>query len=185
MPNQSPTVLNPDDVIRFWMASSEHWFVKNEAFDQRFKQQFEALHWQAARRELDSWMDTNEGALALIILLDQYPRNSFRQSGHMYATDPLALHYARRVCERQGDMQLEQALRVFCYLPFTHSESLADQDEGVALNTRGETGEGLAFAIHHRDIIRQFGRFPHRNHILARESTPAELQFLAEGGFQG
>ncbi|MCQ9617846.1 DUF924 family protein [Paenalcaligenes niemegkensis] len=173
------------DIIDFWLASAKHWFVKSADFDGRFKTQFELLHWQAARRAHDLWASSDEGALALLILLDQYPRNCFRNTGHMYATDPLARHYARLVTERKGDLNLEPSLRVFCYLPFTHSEDPLDQDLAVQLNERGETGEGLKFALHHRDIIKRYGRFPHRNAILARRSTQDELRFLEEGGFSG
>lgn len=173
------------DIINFWLASSNYWFDRCENFDLRFKNKYEKLHWQAASRAFHHWVESDEGALALLILLDQYPRNSFRNTGHMYATDSLALSYARQLVARKGDMNLEQSLRVFCYLPFAHSESLADQDLAVSLNERGQTGRGLEFAIHHREIIKQFGRFPHRNAILGRDSSTAELEYLAEGGFQG
>lgn len=172
-------------LLDFWQDHDAWWFEKNDRFDQTFRERFHALHWQAARRELEGWLETEEGALALVLLLDQYPRNSFRDTGHMFATDGLARHYARILTQRQGDLALPQALRVFCYLPFTHHENLEDQHLAVELNERGDTGEGLYFARHHRDIIQRFGRFPHRNRVLGRESSPQELTFLADGGFQG
>ncbi|MGO3890061.1 MAG: DUF924 family protein [Paenalcaligenes sp.] len=174
-----------DDVLAFWSENKNFWFNKSTEFDQEFHHHCQALHWQAARRELESWIQYEDSGLALLILLDQFPRNCFRQSGHMYATDSLARHYARLLVDRKGDLTLPQELRVFCYLPFTHSENLEDQDLAVRLNERGKTGEGLKFAHHHREIIQRFGRFPHRNEILGRESTPEELAYIAEGGFSG
>lgn len=172
-------------LLTFWQQNSDNWFVKSATFDQQFKQQFAELHWLAAARELEHWVASNEGALALLLLLDQYPRNCFRHTGHMYATDGLARHYATILTDRLGDMQLPVDVRVFCYLPFTHSEDLADQDKAVVLNERGQTGEGLKFALHHRSIVQEYGRFPHRNQILGRRSSESERHFLATGGFKG
>src|SRR5579875_3817512 len=132
----------------------------------------------------DAWMATAEGALGLILLVDQIPRNVFRGTGHMYATDGLARRYARaaRAAGFIGQVPLE--LRVFFCLPFSHSEALGDQDIAVALNT--SLGRPwLEHAESHRAIIRRFGRFPHRNALLGRETTRAEAAFLAEGGFAG
>lgn len=172
-------------VVQFWkQAGRERWFGKDEAFDLDFRNRFLDLHMQAAARQHDAWLATPQGALALLILTDQFPRNAFRGTAHMYATDPLARHFARRA-HAQGHMQhIEPDLRVFMCLPFTHSEDLADQDRGVELN-QPTGGISLEFAIHHREIIRRFGRFPHRNPLLGRETTPEEQEFLAAGGFQG
>lgn len=174
-----------ETLLSFWRENNDYWFVKSPSFDQQFAEQFVDQHWMAARRELEHWLDTDQGALALLLLLDQYPRNCFRHTGHMYATDSLARYYAAVLTDRLGDMQLPPELRVFCYLPFTHSEDIEDQNKAVALNERGQTGEGLKFALHHRDIVQQYGRFPHRNHLLGRVSTEPEKQFLAAGGFTG
>lgn len=171
-------------VIDFWRASEANWFVKDEGFDARFRDGFMGLHLRAAAREFDDWAVSAEGALALLILLDQFPRNSFRGTGHMYATDPLARHYARMALAANHPEAVGEPLRLFFALPFAHSEDLTDQDISVSLYHKYaakwvEHGEG------HRDIVRRFGRFPHRNHILARDTTPEEAAFLAEGGFSG
>ncbi|MFD1744548.1 DUF924 family protein [Rhizobium helianthi] len=172
-------------VTRFWReAGREKWFDKDAAFDDRFHDAFRDLHFAAARRELSHWSETPESALALLLLLDQFPRNCFRHTAHMYATDSLALHYARIMLEAGRDRQIDEELRVFFYLPFMHSEDLSDQDlccklcEPLDENTRKHAQE-------HRDIIARFGRFPHRNHILLRETTPEEQAFMDAGGFAG
>ena len=171
------------NVVRFWRkAGPKHWFAKDDAFDAEFERRFRDAHFAAARRELDGWADTAEGALALLLLLDQFPRNVFRGTGHAYATDPLARHFAMAMVETGRDAEVERELRMFCYLPFQHSEAMADQARAVALlQALGEP----KWALHHRDIIRRFGRFPHRNAVLGRDSTPEELEFLREGGFGG
>lgn len=175
----------PDVVINFWReAGPSAWFTKSEAFDDCFRDRFLAAHFQAARRELDGWATTPEGGLALLILLDQFPRNAFRGTGHMYATDGLARQYARRLLADRGDLKLAPDLRLFCYLPLSHSEALADQDQAVALNEALDRDAG-EHARRHRDIVRRFGRFPHRNPLLGRETTAAEADFLAAGGFAG
>lgn len=173
-------------VIDFWKQAGERglWFEKDEAFDEDFRARFLAPHMQAAARAHDDWMASAEGALALMVLLDQFPRNAFRGTGHMYATDPLALHLAREAHAAGHFARVEEGLRVFLCLPFSHSEAIEDQDFAVVLNERlGEPW--LPHALQHRDIIRRFGRFPHRNLLLGRESTVAEQAFLAEGGFNG
>ncbi|WP_312417453.1 DUF924 family protein [Shinella sp.] len=173
-------------VVAFWQAAGEKgaWFAKDPAFDTAFRERFLDLHVAAARRECDGWGGTPEGALALMVLLDQYPRNAFRGTAHMYATDPLARLHARHAQENGHMARFEGDIRLFFCLPFAHSESLADQDVSVALNAvLGEPW--LSHAEGHRDIIRRFGRFPHRNDLLARDTTPEEAAFLLEGGFAG
>lgn len=179
------TRFTPGEVVAFWVdAGPGEWFAARADFDARFRERFLDAHHAAARRELDDWAGTAEGCLALLILLDQFPRNAFRGTGHMYATDPLARHFARRLHAGRGDLGLPEDLRLFCYLPFSHSESPADQDLAVALNA--ELGpESLRHARGHQDIIRRFGRFPHRNPMLGRDTTAAEAEFLAGGGFSG
>ena len=172
-------------VTKFWRdAGEDAWFEKNEAFDADFRDRFLDLHYAAARRECDGWLEHAEGALALMILLDQFPRNCFRGTGHMYATDPLARLFAGRAIAAGHDLALEEELRVFLYLPYEHSELLADQHISVDLTqTRAEPY--LKYAVEHRDIIQNFGRFPHRNKMLGRETTPQEQTFLDGGGFSG
>lgn len=177
--------MNANNVIQFWRAAGpEAWFAKDDDFDARFKDFCLDLHMQAAARGLDHWSGTAEGALALLILLDQLPRNAFRGTAHMFATDPLARMIAEKAIAAGQDMQIESLLRGFFYLPFMHSETLADQERSVRLNAP-LGGDSLAYAIEHRDIIARFGRFPHRNDVLGRETTPEEAAFLDSGGFAG
>jgi uncharacterized protein (DUF924 family) len=175
-----------DVVLEFWTrAGPERWFSKNESFDANFRQHFLDFHAAAARREYESWMDSAHGALALMILLDQFPRNCFRGNAHAYATDGLALHYARRAIEAGYDQAVPASLRMFFYLPFEHSEDPADQARSVELH-RTLPGENPdQWALLHQDIIARFGRFPHRNAVLGREGTAEEQRFLDEGGFAG
>lgn len=179
----------PDDVIAFWRgAGPKLWFAKSPAFDAEIREKFEAAHHQAARGECDGWASDWQGCLALLLLLDQFPRNMFRQSPHAFATDPLALAIARQAIAQGFDQAAPAALRGFFYLPLEHSEDLADQDRCVALcrELDRETGGDLVkWAALHRDIIARFGRFPHRNRELGRQSSAEELRFLAEGGFSG
>lgn len=173
------------EVVAFWRdAGAEKWFLKDEMFDSHFSERFGDLHTAAASRQCDHWSEDAEGALALMILLDQFPRNCFRGSGHMYATDPLGRYYARKAIEEGHDMATEAPIRVFFYLPFSHSETLADHDIPMERST-ALGGDFMKHAIGHRDIVARFGRFPHRNYILGRESTPQELAFLEAGGFSG
>ncbi|MEW6631662.1 MAG: DUF924 family protein [Pseudomonadota bacterium] len=172
-------------VTKFWRdAGEDAWFEKNDAFDADFRNRFLDLHYAAARRECEEWNAHAEGSLALMILLDQFPRNCFRGTGHMYATDPLALHFANTAIAAGQDLALEATFRVFLYLPFEHSESLADQHRSVEL-TAARAPEYLKYAEEHLEIIERFGRFPHRNRMLGRETTPEEEAFLNGGGFSG
>ena len=170
------------EVVAFWRdAGYAKWFRGGDAFDREVRERLEAAHFAAARRELDGWMDDAEGALALLILLDQVPRNLFRGSAHAYATDPLALHHAERMLEAGFDQDIEPGLRMFCYLPFEHSEDLLDQERAVALmRDLGDTA--LDYAVQHHQVIERFGRFPHRNHALGRISTADEQAWLEAGG---
>jgi len=181
---------HPADVVTYWRdAGPKRWFKKSAAFDDAIRLKFEPTHHAAARRDYDAWIETPEGALALLILLDQFPRNLYRGSAHSYATDPLARHYAGEAVARAHHRATEPLLRIFFHLPFTHSENPTDQERSVALNEamRQETGDpgNLEWAILHRDIIARFGRFPHRNRALGRATTSEEQAFLDEGGFAG
>lgn len=173
------------DVVGFWTeAGPKAWFRKDAAFDRSFRMRFLAAHEQAAAGALDHWLETAEGALALIILLDQFPRNAFRDSARSFATDAQARALAERAIAAGFDLAVAPELRFFFYMPFEHSERAADQQRAVEL-MRPIGGETLRFAEVHADVIRRFGRFPHRNRILGRESTAAEVEFLAQGGFAG
>jgi uncharacterized protein (DUF924 family) len=174
-----------DRVTHIWRAAGpERWFGKDDDFDARVRAEFLELHFAAARRELDAWRESAAGTLALALLLDQVPRNALRGTAHMFATDPLARAFAHGAVAAGRDREVDLDLRLFVYLPFEHSEHLADQELAVELiRPLGSTYE--AYALEHRDIIRRFGRFPHRNALLGRETTAEEQAFLAGGGFAG
>jgi uncharacterized protein (DUF924 family) len=182
-------MIMPDEVLDFWFAGDprvwrEVWFRKQDDFDAACGAFADAL--RAARQgALDHWANSPRGALALIILLDQFSRNLHRGSPEAFAADPHARILARRAVTQRFDRQLEWLERIFIYLPFEHSEELADQDEGVRLfeNLRIALGDQAAeHAYRHRDVIRRYGRFPHRNLVLGRESTAEELAYLAQRG---
>ncbi|MEO8365253.1 MAG: DUF924 family protein [Pseudoxanthomonas sp.] len=174
------------EVVAFWRhAGPARWFARDDAFDAEFRQRFEAEHFAAARGEYEAWMDSPEGALALLILLDQFPRNCFRGNAHSYATDGLARYYAGKGVDAGLDRKTESGLRLFFYLPFEHSEMLADQERSMELIGGIGDAELVKYAKLHRDLIERFGRFPHRNAALGRESTPEEIDYLASGGFSG
>jgi len=176
----------PPDILTFWLAAGPtKWFARNAAFDDAIRLRFEPTHHVAARGEYAAWEKTADGAAALILLLDQFPRNLYRDSGHAFATDPLARAIARRAVAAGHDTAIDPGLRPFVYLPFEHSEDLADQDLAVALFEAAGDAENTKWAHIHRDIIVRFGRFPHRNRALGRDTTPEEQAFLDEGGFAG
>jgi uncharacterized protein (DUF924 family) len=176
----------PNDILGFWRsAGPKRWFAKSAAFDSAIRLKFEPVHHAAARGEYDAWAETAEGALALLILLDQFPRNLFRGSAHAFATDGKARAVARAAVAAGFHRQVEPELAAFFLLPFDHSEDLADQELGVALAADSGDPERLKWARIHRDIIASFGRFPHRNACLGRETTAPEQAFLDEGGFSG
>jgi uncharacterized protein (DUF924 family) len=178
------------DVVGFWRnAGPAKWFAKSAAFDDAIRLRFEPVHHRAAAGAYDDWAREPEGSLALLLLLDQFPRNLYRGTAHAFATDGKALSIAKTAVAAGQDRHVEAALRPFFYLPFEHAEDLEAQEVSVALCQRlkDESGdaETLKWAEIHRDIIKRFGRFPHRNPMLGRESRPEELGFLAEGGFSG
>jgi uncharacterized protein (DUF924 family) len=174
------------DVTAFWRAAGpSKWFRKDADFDREITAQFLATHEAAAAGCLSDWEATPEGALALLILLDQFPRNMFRDSARAFATDPLARAVAERAIARGFDARVADAERVFFYLPFEHSENLADQERSLALWRQTGSGQIDKYAQIHADIIRRFGRFPHRNALLGRATTPEEQAFLDGGGFGG
>jgi uncharacterized protein (DUF924 family) len=173
------------DVVTFWRdAGAERWFKKDDAFDAEIKRRFLATHEAAAAGKLRDWENSAEGALALLILLDQFPRNMFRGDKRAFATDPLARAVTAGALIKGYDGQVGD-MRGFFYLPFEHSEDMADQERGVALYKAAGDDDGLKWANMHADIIRKFGRFPHRNKALGRATTPAEQKFLDDGGFSG
>ncbi|WP_087140716.1 DUF924 family protein [Brevundimonas diminuta] len=179
-------LLSPTEVLDFWSdAGPDKWFAKDVAFDRTFSDRCCDTHYAAARRELDHWIETPDAALALIILLDQLPRNAFRDTAHMFATDPLALGFAKEAIRRGHHQNVALELRAFILMPLMHSEALTDQEQLLTLLNAESEPETYKFAVIHRDIIARFGRFPHRNACLYRSTTPHEVEFLNSGGFSG
>jgi uncharacterized protein (DUF924 family) len=178
-------IETPAAIIAYWReAGPDRWFKKDSALDNEIKQRFLATYEAAAAGKLTSWESSAEGALALLILFDQFPRNMFRGETRAFATDALARAVASRAVLNGFDGAFPD-MRGFFYLPFTHSENLADQQRGVALYRAVGDDDGLKWAETHADIIRRFGRFPHRNAVLGRITTPEEQKFLEEGSFSG
>jgi uncharacterized protein (DUF924 family) len=174
------------DVLAFWRAAGPgKWFKKDATFDAEIKARFLESCEAAATGQLSHWEATPEGALALLILLDQFPRNIFRGSARAFAADPLARAVADRAIGRGFDQRIPASERQFFYLPFEHSEDLADQERAVALVRAMGDADLLKWAELHADIIRRFDRFPHRNAVLGRITTPEEQAFLDGGGFTG
>ncbi len=178
-------MIGPDEVLAFWFAEGreKQWFGGGEAFDSLVRTALAAAHEAALAGSLDDWRRTAKGCLALCILLDQYPRNVHRGSPRAFANDAAALAVTRHALAQGFDAELSQVERVFLYLPLEHSEELADQEHCVTLTAAlSENPEWLRYAEAHRDVIARFGRFPHRNEILGRDSTPEEESFLEEPG---
>lgn len=172
------------DVLDFWwQAGPEKWFAKDDKFDKRCRERFLPAIEEAAEGKLDAWAETADGALALLILLDQFPRNVFRGSPKAFRADPKAVQIAEIALERGFDRAFPKDARSFFYLPFEHSEDMAHQERSVDLCRVLGIQETYHYALIHLDVIRRFGRFPHRNEVLGRESTPEEIAYLKSGGF--
>lgn len=176
--------VTPAEILAFWRdAGPDRWYRRDDAFDAEVCRRFLDLWQRAAAGELSAWEASDDGALALVIVLDQFPRSLFRDDGRTYATDALARDVAQRAVDRGVDKRVDPTLREFLYLPFMHSEHLPDQLRCIELLRAAGHAENLNWAEHHADIIRRFGRFPHRNRLLGRATTPEEQAFLDEGGF--
>lgn len=185
------TTSTAQEVLRFWFGSPlqtrrKAWFEKVPAFDAEIRARFLRLHCAASRGELTAWSDSAHGALALIVLTDQLPRNMFRGTAEAFGSDPIALACARHLIASGWDLNMQPAERMFAYLPFEHSESLPDQQRSLEqfalLAQFPETADNHDYARRHCEIVQRFGRFPHRNAALARASTPEEIAFLATPG---
>lgn len=174
-----------DEVLRFWEeAGPEKWYKKDPGFDAEITERFGALWEQAAAGAFDEcWGAEPRSTLALIILLDQFPRNMFREDGRAFASDDRALSMACYAINHGYDLKIEGAMRQFVYMPFMHSERLTDQDHAVRLFAERMPGDNLLHARAHREIIRRFNRFPYRNDALGRRSSAAERAFIDEGGY--
>ena len=178
-------IATPAAVLAFWReAGSDRWFTRDEAFDAEVRDKFLPTYEAAVAGRL-FWEATAEDALALVIVLDQFPRNMFRGDPKCFASDPLARAAANRALKRGYDQDVAENERQFFFLPFMHSEDPVDQQRCVELYRAVGDDYGLKHALEHADIIRRFGRFPHRNPMLGRATTPEEQTFLDGGGFKG
>lgn len=172
-------------VLAYWFGAgmAERWYKRDPVFDDEVRRRLLPLHQRAAAGELDGWQDSAQSALALIILLDQVPRNLYRDDPRAFATDAKALSVTRRALEGGLDRELSQVERLFLYLPLEHCESLKEQQLCCELvGALDQNPEWHDYAIQHRDIVARFGRFPHRNDLLGRETTPEEADFLEQPG---
>lgn len=179
--------MQAGNVLTFWFGQDRKaWFEKNPAFDEEIRQRFLGLYDLGAHGKLADWKQVPASCLALVVLLDQFPRNMFRAGAQAFATDPLAREAARVIVDNGWDKGMTPDERLFAYLPFEHSESLADQERCLALmkeiSVFPETADMPKWAEAHLAIIRRFGRFPHRNEALGRASTPEEADFLRQPG---
>ncbi len=178
--------IAPKDVLEFWhVAGPDKWFKKDPAFDGEISRRFFSLWQSAAAGKLSQWEETPEGALALALVLDQFPRNMFRGDRRTYEADAMARSVAERAIARGFDQRIPHGDRRFLWLPFMHSEHLPDQERCVEFARGYGDDEFTKYAIDHVAIVRRFGRFPHRNAVLSRATTPEEQAFLDGGGFAG
>lgn len=188
-------MLRANEILEFWFGKPDEagygqsrkvWFTKNPKFDQEVRSRFLNDYQQAAAGQLDNWKSSPLSCLALIILFDQFPRNMFRGQPQAFATDPQALTAAKHAIAQGFDKELLPLQRFFVYMPFEHSEKLADQQQSIELFLRlkdyPECASGVDYAHRHFKVIERFGRFPHRNEILGRETTPEEAEFLKQPG---
>lgn len=182
------TNINAESIIDFWFSETckSCWFNSTPEIDQQIKQSYESLWLSASRGELDEWREQPHSALALVIILDQFPLNMFRGSGQSFSTEAASRDIARYAIDKEFDASLSNEQKMFLYLPFMHSEDIKDQNYSVELFTKAGLDENAKWAEHHRNIVKQFGRFPHRNSLLGRESSAEEIQWLAsDEGFHG
>jgi uncharacterized protein (DUF924 family) len=184
----STQTVSAETIINFWFSADvrPNWFNASKEFDQQLRHDYESLLQQASNGELSSWQDSAQGCLALILILDQFPLNMFRGDARGFATESMAITICKHAIAQKFDHQFGGAELAFLYMPLMHSEELQDQDESVRLFTEAGLGDNARWAEHHREIIRRFGRFPHRNIILGRESSAEEASYLAsDEAFQG
>ena len=177
-----------NEVLDFWYAeeNAKKWFNSTESFDEEIKQRFESLWQRAADGELSSWESTPNGCLALCIVLDQFPLNMFRGENKSFATEQQSIQVAKAAISKSFDEQIDKERVSFLYMPLMHSEELQDQELSVVCFKKRDLKDNLKFAQHHRDLIVEFGRFPHRNEALGRESTTAEIEYLnSKRAFKG
>lgn len=181
-------IETPASIVTFWFDETVKplWYNSTSEFDQQLRDRFMSLYNDAKAGKLIEWESTAEGALALVIILDQFPLNMFRGEKASFATEAMSREVAKRAIDRKLDHQLTNEQKMFMFLPFMHSESLKDQDYSILLFKDAGLEDKQQFAEHHRNIVKQFGRFPHRNDILQRESTTEEINWLAsDEAFKG
>ena len=179
-------MMTYEEVLSFWSSAGESkWWNKDDSFDEEIRTKFSDIRELAVTGRLEDWESSADGLLALIIVIDQFSRNMFRGSPEVYAYDSLALSLCRRALSEGVDAEMRSDLRSFCYMPLVHSEDLSNQEEFISRMAGIGINVAEVAPVSHRDIIAQFGRFPHRNEILGRVSTPEEEKYLAEGGFMG
>lgn len=171
------------DIIQYWFdeKTKPQWFNSTLLFDAELKERFEAVYIAATQDELNHWLEDAEGALALIIVLDQFPLNFYRGDARSFLTEEKSRLVAEAAMKKGFDKLLTDEQKAFLYMPFMHSENLDDQDHSVALYEKAGLQGNVTFAHHHRSIIARFGRFPHRNVILGRENSEAEKNYLVSG----
>ncbi|HEY9090937.1 DUF924 family protein [Parasphingorhabdus sp.] len=171
------------EILDFWFdeLGSEDWFVASDTVDEQIVERFQGLWEEQKSKTASDFLDTPESALAAIILFDQFPRNMFRGTADAFSTDHLALQIAEKVIDREYDHKLSDDQKAFAYLPFMHSEDLEDQTRSLGLFTALGREDNLKFAREYRDIIARYGRFPHRNAVLGRETRPDEQEAIEQG----
>lgn len=182
------TMPGPDAVLAFWFSetAAKGWFRSTPEFDESLRRRFEPLVKAALAGRLDEWSETAEGALALVIVLDQFPLNIYRGRPESFSGEQKAREVAAAAIEQGWDESFTAKQKAFLYIPFMHSEALQDQERSVTLYREAGLQDNLRWAEHHRNIIKRFGRFPHRNRILGRPSTPEEIAWLeSEEAFHG
>ena len=173
--------MNIDEILTYWFSEkmSAHWFSSTPEIDDQIRDNFSNLWEEAKAGKKDDWENSAEGCLALCIVLDQFPLNMYRGQSKTFSTEQLAVSVCKHAIENKFDEKIDKNRVAFLYMPLMHSENLADQDLAVALFEKADLEGNIRFAKHHRDLIIEFGRFPHRNKILERESTPEELKYLS------
>lgn len=180
--------ITPTEIIALWFSEQgkQYWYNSTPEMDKELREKYSGLFHAAMKGELDQWQDTSEGALAMVIVLDQFPLNMYRGDIESFSGEAKSREVAAAAIGRGFDAALSDEQKSFMYLPYMHSESLADQDRSVELFTQAGLTEGLKWAEHHRDIVRRFGRFPHRNDMLVREGTSEEEDYMSsEQAFHG
>lgn len=180
--------MNPKEIIDFWYSDSirEYWFSSTPELDKQIRDRYEQVWMESSMGKYDEWENTPEGSLALVIVLDQFPLNMFRGAAKSFQTEEKAIEVALSAINRGFDKKLEKDHLSFLFMPLMHSENIDHQELSVKLYKKYKLKNNIRFAEHHRDIVKKYGRFPHRNKILGRESSEAEIDYLrSEDAFRG